>query len=380
METKLKLINRSESYKLVIPNNVEQKIRRLLNKIYNIEWSGILFYTHEGNLKEGLTVTCRDILPMNIGNSTFTEFEVNDEVLPYMIENDLMDCQQSLVHSHHSMSTFFSSTDINTLYSEGSERNNFVSLIVNNEGKYNAAITWKETYSIQGTASLFGNVEQFERDDETNVCYSFMDIEIEGIDHKILDSRIEELKKRKNETSKNYSYLGNNNVMSLNDLKPSLNYITNKQERKEVGKLINAAEPTLFDMSEYTKPIPEVDTNFDDDDEYIVPKEVIDSAVAQLITGSLTAKRIPANDTKKILKEIDNRFTERFQTDEELSKAIDNLVSSVIETMATHFGEGDDISFKMGALAIEINEELSKYVKDLDHIKLVMKEVKCYEL
>ena len=39
------------------------------------------------------------------------------------------------------MSTFFSGTDTATLKEEGRDRNNFVSLIVNNAGSYTAAIT-----------------------------------------------------------------------------------------------------------------------------------------------------------------------------------------------------------------------------------------------
>ena len=39
------------------------------------------------------------------------------------------------------MRTFFSQTDTATLKEEGRDRNNFVSLIVNNAGTYTAAIT-----------------------------------------------------------------------------------------------------------------------------------------------------------------------------------------------------------------------------------------------
>ena len=39
--------------------------------------------------------------------------------------------------------TFFSGTDKATLQSEGSDMNHFVSLIVNNAGKYTAGVTRK---------------------------------------------------------------------------------------------------------------------------------------------------------------------------------------------------------------------------------------------
>jgi hypothetical protein len=62
-----------------------------------------------------------------------------------MVTEDLMDCDQGLIHSHNSMATFFSSTDDSTLVEEGKDRNFFVSLIVNNAGTYTAAVTRKST-------------------------------------------------------------------------------------------------------------------------------------------------------------------------------------------------------------------------------------------
>lgn len=45
--------------------------------------------------------------------------------------------------------TFFSGTDTNTLQKEGNDTNNFLSLIVNNEGTYTAAITRKVSYNVK---------------------------------------------------------------------------------------------------------------------------------------------------------------------------------------------------------------------------------------
>ena len=87
---------------------------------------------------------------MDLGNATFTEYKMDENVAGYMAQNiELFDCDLQLVHSHHVMSTMFSGTDINTLREEGNERNCFVSLIVNNAGTYNAAVTRKES-SLSG--------------------------------------------------------------------------------------------------------------------------------------------------------------------------------------------------------------------------------------
>lgn len=94
-----------DTFDIIIPTDVENKIRYLCNKIYNIEWSGILFYTYTGSYKDkSLKIYCKDIHLMDIGNTTYTEFYMSPEVIAYMTEHqELLDCQVGLIHSHHSM-------------------------------------------------------------------------------------------------------------------------------------------------------------------------------------------------------------------------------------------------------------------------------------
>nr|DAU84857.1 MAG TPA: Ubiquitin-like protein [Caudoviricetes sp.] len=151
MQAKLTLLKRDKKFKMIIPSSVEEKIRLACASVPNLEWSGVLFYTYKGSFKKlNLTVTCKDILVMDIGSSTYTEWATNVEVISYMTEHDLLDCQLGIVHSHNTMASFFSGTDTNTLLQEGTDRNNIVSLIVNNEGTYSAAITRK----INSTATV----------------------------------------------------------------------------------------------------------------------------------------------------------------------------------------------------------------------------------
>ena len=130
--------------KLIISEEINYKINYLCNKINNTEWSGVLFYSFTGVFEKDLVITVEDILPLNIGNVTYTEFDGNDVDIPnYIIDNNLINCRQGLIHSHHNMSTFFSNTDLNTLSEEGENNIHFVSLIVNNDNEYSAAITSK---------------------------------------------------------------------------------------------------------------------------------------------------------------------------------------------------------------------------------------------
>ena len=94
------LIKKSNSYKMIIPQEVENKIRYACQLVSNIEWSGILFYTYEGSFDDNsLVIRCKDIYVMDIGNSTYTEFDMSPEVISYMAENpQLLDYQLALVH------------------------------------------------------------------------------------------------------------------------------------------------------------------------------------------------------------------------------------------------------------------------------------------
>ena len=99
---------------------------------------------------------------MDLGNATFTEFKMNEDVAAYMAQNiELFDCEIGLVHSHHQMSTNPSGTDLNTLREEGNERNCFVSLIVNNAGTYYAAITRKVQSKSEITVKSLGTSYEF---------------------------------------------------------------------------------------------------------------------------------------------------------------------------------------------------------------------------
>lgn len=211
-------------YKLIVPENVEEKIRYLLRKFPSTEWSGVLFVTHEGSFENNdLVITCKDIYPMDLGNATFTEFTMNEDVAAYMSENiELFDCDLQLIHSHHQMSTQPSGTDLNTLKEEGNERNCFVSLIVNNAGKYYAAITRKVQTKSEVTVKKLGTSYEFfgdgskelEHKDETTTkviekeVIEYFDLEIER--HEVsnslayLDDRFDEIiEKKATEKKKN---------------------------------------------------------------------------------------------------------------------------------------------------------------------------------
>ena len=94
------LVKGQSTYKLIVPEKVEEKIRYLLRKFPHTEWSGVLFTTHEGTFEDNnLVITCQDIYPMDLGNAVYTEFNMSEDVAAYMADNiELFNCELQLVH------------------------------------------------------------------------------------------------------------------------------------------------------------------------------------------------------------------------------------------------------------------------------------------
>lgn len=177
-----------------------------------------MFTTHSGSFENGdLVITCHDIYPMDLGTSTFTQYNMDETVASYIADNiELFDCDLQLIHSHHNMKAFFSGTDTNTLQEEGNERNCFVSLIVNNEGTYCAAVTRKIQSKTEVTTKALGTSYQFFGDgivtteggsapavtqvvDKEYIEYYMLDIEKETVNNPLdyLDARFNEIEKKK---------------------------------------------------------------------------------------------------------------------------------------------------------------------------------------
>lgn len=308
------------NYRLIIPAEVERKIRFTCQKVWNTEWSGTLFFTHEGSFENNdLVIRCVDIYIMDIGTQAYTEFDMNPDVISYMCENpELLDCQMGLIHSHNNMSTFFSGTDTATLKEEGRDRNNFVSLIVNNAGTYTAAITRRvKSKQVKESVSyeFFGDGEKQDTkeyvSDADEIEWFYLKIEKEGENYSFPDmaTRLEEIKQAKAEKAKKAqtpTYQG--------DYKPVIanSYGTKAGPANLVKKEANkpkVVQPTLFDDAddlpfEEGYDIPYGQVSFD--------KVALKSLVLQLITGSIIISNDSKIDISKWAKSMPALYEKRF--------------------------------------------------------------------
>ena len=311
------------NYKLIIPAEVERKIRFACQKVWNTEWSGTLFFTHEGSFENNdLVIRCVDIYIMDIGTQAYTEFDMNPDVIAYMTEHsELLDCQLGLIHSHCTFSTFFSGTDTATLKEEGRDRNNFVSLIVNNAGTYTAAITRRvKSKQVKESVSyeFFGDGEKQDTKEYVSnadeIEWFYLKIEKEGENYSFPDmaARLEEIKQAKAERAekdkKAYTpiYQGSYNPVIANSY--GIKVGSANPVKKEADKP-KVTQPSFFDNED--------DLLFDDSyslpyDQVSFDKDTIKSLVLQLITGSIIISNDSKIDINKWTKSMPTLYEKRF--------------------------------------------------------------------
>ena len=370
------------NYKLIIPAEVERKIRFTCQKVWNTEWSGTLFFTHEGSFENNdLVIRCVDIYIMDIGTQAYTEFDMNPDVIAYMTEHsELLDCQLGLIHSHNNMSTFFSGTDTATLKEEGRDRNNFVSLIVNNAGSYTAAITRRiKSKQVMESVSyeFFGDGEKQDTkkyvSDADEIEWFYLKIEKEDENYSFPDmaARLEEIKKAKAEKAKKaqtpvYSSGYKPVIANSYDTKAGPANLVKKEADKP-----KVVQTTLFDNVN--------DLPFDD--YYSIPygqvtfdKVTLKSLVLQLITGSIIISNDSKIDITKWAKSMPALYEKRFGKGEEGMKNFKIWADTYAEYLTWYVTDekleelGFDETEICAICAHDMIEELTKLPEN-DYIK-----------
>ncbi len=383
----LELVHRQDIFKIVIPAEVEKKIRFLCKNIWDVEWSGVLFYKVEGAFEDkSLTIRCVDLFQMDIGTSAYTEFNVSPDMATYMVDHpELLEegIYQGLIHSHNNMATFFSGTDTATLSAEGNDMAHFVSLIVNNAGKYTAGVTRKykcvQTVSEKYTYPTWNGevregVETFDIEEEKLEWFN-LDIVFENATDDFeteMMERIKEIKESKKKVVtpvyKGYPQYGN--------------YGKNIAPTKEVG----STSPIDKDKYYWEEgrgwykakqlPVKQGELPFDQPEEenldipygvVTVDEDIVQSIVRQLVTSSIIISNESAVDVKKWANSMESLYRRRFGTVKEFEYFASNYVDYLINY--TYDGDvmaviNNDDSVMAALLAHDVREELKKLPKN----------------
>nr|DAS05480.1 MAG TPA: hypothetical protein [Crassvirales sp.] len=361
----LELVHRQDIFKIVIPAEVEKKIRFLCKNIWDVEWSGVLFYKVEGAFEDkSLTIRCVDLFQMDIGTSAYTEFNVSPDMATYMVDHpELLEegIYQGLIHSHNNMATFFSGTDTATLSAEGNDMAHFVSLIVNNAGKYTAGITRKykcvQTVSEKYTYPTWNGevregVETFDIEEERLEWFN-LNIVFENAADDFETEMMERIKEIKEAKKKVVTPMyGGGNY-------PQYGYNSYKKDKQD--KQLPAKQDELpFDQpEEENAEIPYGTITIDPD--------IVQSIVRQLVTSSIIISNESAVDVKKWANSMESLYRRRFGSVKEFEYFASNYVDYLInytydsDVMAVI---NDDDSVMAALLAYDVREELKKLPKN----------------
>ena len=137
------------------------QVSYLCKQIWDVEWSGILFYSTKGEFgSPEFEVTAEHIFPMNKGTQAYTEFETSGDFVEFLMEKpEFIGLNRGLVHSHNNMGVFFSGTDTSEIKDNSEFYNYYLSLIVNNKGDMCAKIAFrgKNTEEVKKTVNYKGN-------------------------------------------------------------------------------------------------------------------------------------------------------------------------------------------------------------------------------
>lgn len=146
---------------VVLTDRFIKAVNYMLSTISYTEWSGFLYYTFTGSIKDvnSMQFTLVDFLPLDIGNPAYTEFDTskfrNEIIDMYTANPAIMHCKVGLIHSHNSMATFFSGTDERQL-KEGITKGQFdlfLSVIVNNARDMVAKVAVQTVTKVVGKAT-----------------------------------------------------------------------------------------------------------------------------------------------------------------------------------------------------------------------------------
>jgi proteasome lid subunit RPN8/RPN11 len=145
--------------KIILSKELQAQILYFHSVVGDLEWSGPLYYTIvEGSVEDldTLVVKAEIMLPKDVGTSGYTEYTMGPEVMDFYDRYpQAMMMKIGHIHTHHSMNTFFSGTDMSELHDNAPNHNYYVSLIVNHKGVYSAKVAINgevdKTMSYKGT-------------------------------------------------------------------------------------------------------------------------------------------------------------------------------------------------------------------------------------
>lgn len=310
---------------------------------------------------------------MDEGTGAYTEYNMSPEVVSYMCDHpELLEegVYQGLIHSHNNMTSFFSGTDVNTLREEGNDMNHFVSLIVNNEGKYTAAITRKikavQTVSENYSYSTWGGTEIKGQDnynsEEEYVEYFYLDINkaTNSFENEMFE-RIKEIRAIKE------AAIQAQRKNKLNEADISSDQYMNKKEPDFKSKVDDYSFQVKVPSANIAK---QTELPFEEDESYPygiihADEEVVDSLIKQIVTSSVIIPNNSQVDVDKWAASMNKLYKARFDTVKVFESFATNYIDFLINNTDPMIDPAitTDMTEMAALLAYDVRERLEELPK-----------------
>jgi tetratricopeptide (TPR) repeat protein len=156
----LPFLDLSQVVTVILSDKVWHKIQFLCKNISTVEWSGCIIYNIKGRLDqpEKLDIKVLDLIPLDKGTTGFTSYHFDERVLNFIVENDYLEYKIGHIHSHHSMKTFFSGTDLEEVNENSEHIKPYLSIIVNNANEFSAKLAFRMK-RLSSTAYQYQDVD-----------------------------------------------------------------------------------------------------------------------------------------------------------------------------------------------------------------------------
>lgn len=172
--------------RLILTADFLASVTYMHNLYGNNEWSGILLYNRlSGEDITNFVFKAEAVYPLALGSAAYVEGGQERGELDVMQMYDevpsSMEMRSGFIHTHHSMDTFFSTTDNDELIQNADKYDFYLSLIVNFSGRYTARVAFLGESEERKVSfrSVTGKESFFTLPKDKCIYYTDVDIEFE---------------------------------------------------------------------------------------------------------------------------------------------------------------------------------------------------------
>lgn len=271
----------SKKIKVILSSKLVNQVTCLHREIGNIEWSGTLLYSVESGSIEGnseLILKAQELWLMDIGSHSYTEISFDSSIMDMYeaipnsdpFNTSGVNYKMGLIHTHHNMNAFISGTDKDEIVTNSPKHNYYLSLIVNYDGKYVAAVgVAGETEVI--TKRTFKGITSETTQKSNEVQIINCDIEFENSDS--LLKRIDKIKEEKERNkpkqvfSSGFSYgfqnrsIPDSNINRINSIEDKYGKNFAKSQIKQTINLFGDVPVSRVQLINYLRELVDIGTS-----------------------------------------------------------------------------------------------------------------------